>query len=324
MHVDEFPELGRFSSGLLNLDSILGGGVPIGRIIEIFGPESSGKTALVTKIAEARIAEGIPVGFVDAERTTTGARLASTGIDLTSKLFYLFEADHGDEALGALEDFAKEGFGLVIIDSVPYLKPAIVMDNDIEKAEVALTAKLLAKMQNRIVAAAANNACTVIFINQLRTKIGANYGANPETTMGGHALKHMCSVRLKVNPVFDEKLKKKDPGAIKTRITCIKNKTAGARQACDVEIYPATGCDPFMAAIEAMALPHVSLISQRGAYYYIKPELVDGIEVPKLQGLDSVVRFFREKPALFNAIYERALKVQNVIDEDMFEDLDED
>ena len=218
MNVETVP------TGALSLDIALGlGGLPKGRIIEIYGPESSGKTTVALHaVAEVQKRGGI-AGFIDAEHALDPAYAKNIGVDIDN--LYISQPDNGEQALEITETMVRSGaVDIVIVDSVAALVPKAEIDGDMGDSHVGLQARLMSQALRKLTAAINGSNCIVIFINQLREKVGVMFG-NPETTTGGRALKFYSSVRLDVRRI--ESLKQ--GGEIvgnRTRIKVVKNKVA--------------------------------------------------------------------------------------------------
>ena len=215
MNVEAVP------TGSLGLDLALGiGGMPKGRIIEIYGPESSGKTTVALHVvAEAQKAGGI-AGFIDAEHALDPVYAANIGVDVNN--LYISQPDNGEQALDITETMVRSGaIDVVIVDSVAALVPKAEIEGDMGDSHVGLQARLMSQALRKLTAAISKSNCVVIFINQLREKVGVMFG-NPETTTGGRALKFYSSVRLEVRRT--ESIKKGDQViGNRTRVKVVKN-----------------------------------------------------------------------------------------------------
>jgi recombination protein RecA len=217
-------EVERFSSGSLALDIALGGGLPVGRIIEIYGPESSGKTTLTLHaLAEVQRA-GYNAAFIDAEHALDPSYASALGVDVDELI--LSQPDNGEQALETADALAKTGeVRIIIIDSVAALIPQSELSGEMGDQAVGKQAKLMAQAMRKLVPSAKKNNCTIIFINQIRMKIGVMFGS-PETQPGGQALKFAASVRIDIRR--GESVKDKNNSEIiignKTKIKVIKNK----------------------------------------------------------------------------------------------------
>lgn len=210
-------------SGALTLDLALGGGIPKGRVIEIYGPESSGKTTLALHaIAEVQRAGGV-AAFVDAEHALDPSYASVLGVDIENLL--VSQPDTGEMALEVVDQLVRSvAVDIVVIDSVAALVPRAEIEGEMGDAHMGLQARLMSQALRKITGNIGKSGCTVIFLNQLRQKIGITYG-NPETTTGGNALKFYCSVRLDIRRI--QTLKKgTDEYGIRAKVKVAKNKVA--------------------------------------------------------------------------------------------------
>ena len=218
MNVETIP------TGSLSLDLALGlGGIPKGRIIEIYGPESSGKTTVTLHmIAEVQKRGGI-AGFIDAEHALDPVYAQNIGVDINN--LYISQPDNGEQALEITETMVRSGaVDIVVVDSVAALVPKAEIDGDMGDSHMGLQARLMSQALRKLTAVISKSNCTVVFINQLREKLGVMFG-NPETTTGGRALKFYASVRMDVRRVESLKSNGEVMGN-RTRVKIVKNKVA--------------------------------------------------------------------------------------------------
>ncbi|MEI9942244.1 MAG: recombinase RecA [Pseudomonadota bacterium] len=284
-------------SGALVLDEALGvGGYPRGRVIEIFGPESSGKTTLTLHaIAEAQRAGGV-AAFIDAEHAFDLRYAQGIGIDL--KKLLMSQPDCGEQALEIAEALTRSGaVDLVVVDSVAALVPKAEIEGDMGDAHMGLQARLMSQALRKLTAIASKTGTTLIFINQLRQKIGVVFG-NPETTTGGNALKFYASVRLDVRRTGKVTIGENVVGN-RTRVKVVKNKCAPPFTEAEFDIRWGTGIDSGADLVEAAALAGV--LEKNGSHY-----LFDGKSVG--QGRDKTRDAILTEPALFQAVRQKTLE----------------
>lgn len=284
----------RIPVGCLSMDVALGGGLPKGRVIEIYGPESSGKTLLcLTAIASAQAAGGV-AAFIDAEHALDPEWAKKNGVNLTDLL--VSQPDDGEQALAIAEMLVlSNAVDLIVIDSVSALTPRAEIEGDMDQNSVGLQARLMSKALRKLTAAMNKTKTTVIFINQLREKIGVMFGS-PETTSGGKALKFYASVRMDIRKV--EVLKDgTNPIGHTARVKVIKNKVSQPfREArFDVMYY---GDKPGInreADLRELAVEH-NLIAKAGAYY----RTLDGQQIG--QGKEKAREYFIANPEFTNKL----------------------
>ena len=266
-------------TGSLSLDIALGlGGVPKGRIIEIYGPESSGKTTVALHmVAEVQKRGGI-AGFIDAEHALDPVYAKNIGVDVDN--LYISQPDNGEQALEIAETMVRSGaIDIVIIDSVAALVPKAEIDGDMGDAHVGLQARLMSQALRKLTACISKSNCVVIFINQLREKVGVMFG-NPETTTGGRALKFYSSIRLDVRRI--EALKQ--GGEIignRTRIKVVKNKIAPPFKEAEFDIMFGKGISREGDILDLAA--KVGIVEKSGAWYaYNQDKIGQGRENAKI------------------------------------------
>ena len=275
------------STGCLALDKALGiGGLPRGRVVEIYGPESSGKTTLsLHVIAEAQKNGGI-VAFIDAEHALDPSYAAKLGVDL--KTLYVAQPDNGEQALEITSELVKSGsIDVIVVDSVAALTPKAEIDGEMGDSHVGLHARLMSQAL-RIMTADINktNTC-LVFINQLREKVGVMFG-NPETTTGGKALKFYSSVRLDVRKVDQVKDGTNVIGS-RTRVKVVKNKMAPPFKQAEFDIIYGTGISTLGCILDMSV--EMGLVVKSGAWFSYEGEKIG-------QGRERAIEYLRQHPEL--------------------------
>ena len=250
------------SSGALTLDLALGGGLPKGRIIEIYGPESSGKTTLALHaIAETQKSGGI-AAFVDAEHALDPTYAAALGVDIENLL--VSQPDTGEMALEIVDHLVRSvAVDIVVIDSVAALVPRAEIEGDMGDSHMGLQARLMSQALRKITGNIGKSACTVVFLNQLRQKIGVVYG-NPETTTGGNALKFYTSIRLDIRRTQTLKKSSEEYG-IHVKVKVAKNKVAPPFRVAEFDIIFGKGISNIGCIIDLAE--ETDVIKRRGAWY---------------------------------------------------------
>ena len=257
MNIETIP------TGSLSLDIALGlGGIPKGRIIEIYGPESSGKTTVTLHmIAEVQKRGGI-AGFIDAEHALDPVYAKNIGVDIDN--LYISQPDSGEQALEIAETMVRSGaIDIVVIDSVAALVPKAEIDGDMGDSHVGLHARLMSQALRKLTAVISKSNCAVVFINQLREKVGIMFG-NPETTTGGRALKFYSSVRMDVRRIESLKQSGEVIGN-RTRIRIVKNKIAPPFKEAEFDIMFGKGISYVGDVLDLAA--KVDIINKSGAWY---------------------------------------------------------
>ena len=279
------------STGALSLDIALGlGGVPKGRIIEVYGPESSGKTTVALHmVAEVQKAGGI-AGFIDAEHALDPAYARNIGVDIDE--LYISQPDNGEQALEITETMVRSGaVDILIVDSVAALVPKAEIDGDMGDSHVGLQARLMSQALRKLTAVISKSNCIVIFINQLREKVGVMFG-NPETTTGGRALKFYSSIRMDVRRI--EPLKQNgDAIGNRTRIRIVKNKIAPPFKEAEFDIMFGEGISRTGDVLDLAASEGV--VVKSGAWYAYDDTKIG-------QGRENAKTYLKENPEIFAEI----------------------
>lgn len=296
MNVETVP------TGSLSLDIALGlGGIPKGRVIEIYGPESSGKTTVALHmVAEVQKRGGI-AGFIDAEHALDPVYAKSIGVDIDN--LYISQPDNGEQALEITETMVRSGaVDIVIVDSVAALVPKAEIEGDMGDSHVGLQARLMSQALRKLTAVISKSNCVVIFINQLREKVGVMFG-NPETTTGGRALKFYASVRMDVRRVETLKQGGEMVGN-HTRVKVVKNKVAPPFKQAEFDIMFGTGISREGDILDLAA--ECSIVNKSGAWYAYEGDKIG-------QGRENAKLFLREHPEIRDEI-EKKVRVHYHLD----------
>ena len=279
-----------FSSGSLALDLALGGGFPKGRIIEIYGPESSGKTTLALHAISEIQKQGGQAAFIDAEHALDPSYARKIGVDTSNLL--ISQPDNGEQALEICETLVRSGaVDLIIVDSVAALVPQAEIDGDMGDAQMGLQARLMSQAMRKLTGIISKTKATVIFINQIRMKIGVMFG-NPETTTGGNALKFYASVRVDIRRIGQIKDGENVSGN-RTKIKVVKNKIAAPFRTAEFDIMYNEGISKTGDVLD-LAVQY-GVLEKAGAFFKYNGETLG-------QGREAVKRLFKEKPELMSEI----------------------
>jgi recombination protein RecA len=272
------------------------GGLPRGRVVEVFGPESSGKTTLTLHaIAQAQRAGGI-CAFIDAEHALDVTYARKLGVRIEDLL--VSQPDNGEQALEIADKLVGSGaVDMIVVDSVAALVPKAEIEGEMGDAHMGLQARLMSQALRKLTAATSRNATCVVFINQLRQKIGVVYG-NPETTTGGNALKFYASVRLDIRKIGVVKNGEQVVGT-KTRVKVVKNKMAPPFRECEFEILYGGGINAVGEVVDLAS--EAGLLEKSGAYYSWQGERI-------AQGRDKACQYMAERPAMVDELRQRLVE----------------
>ena len=285
MNIETIP------TGSLSLDIALGiGGVPRGRIIEIYGPESSGKTTVALHmIAEAQKRDGI-AGFIDAEHALDPVYAKNIGVDIDN--LYISQPDNGEQALEITETMVRSGaMDIIVVDSVAALVPKAEIDGEMGDSHVGLHARLMSQALRKLTAAISKSNCVVIFINQLREKVGIMFG-NPEVTTGGRALKFYASIRMDVRRIETLKQGGELVGN-RTRVRIVKNKVAPPFKEAEFDIMYGKGISKEGDLLDLAAKEDI--INKSGSWYSYEGQKIG-------QGRENGKKFLLEHPDIMETI----------------------
>ena len=295
MNVETIP------TGSLSLDIALGlGGIPKGRIVEIYGPESSGKTTVTLHmVAEVQKQGGI-AGFIDAEHALDPVYAKNIGVDIDN--LYISQPDNGEQALEITETMVRSGaIDIIVVDSVAALVPKAEIDGDMGDSHVGLQARLMSQALRKLTGVISKSNCTVVFINQLREKVGIMFG-NPETTTGGRALKFYSSVRLDVRRI--EALKQ--GGEVignRTRVKVVKNKIAPPFKEAEFDIMFGEGISSVGDILDLAA--ENGIVNKSGAWYAYNGNKIG-------QGRENAKQYLKDNPEICNEVEQKVRELFNL------------
>lgn len=287
----EIPKVEAISTGCLTLDVALGiGGIPKGRIIEIYGPESSGKTTVALHCVAEVQKEGGTAAFVDAEHALDPVYASKLGVNLDD--LYISQPDSGEQALEITETLIRSGaIDIIVIDSVAALTPQAELDGNMGDSHVGMQARLMSQALRKITAASSKSKCTIIFINQLREKIGVMYG-NPETTTGGKALKFYSSVRIEIRKA-DTLKDGSDIVGNHVKAKVVKNKVAPPFKVAEFDIMYGTGISN-MGCVLDLAVEN-GFVQKSGSWFSYNDEKIG-------QGRDKAMEFLKSNPDVYKEL----------------------
>lgn len=292
------------STGSLSLDIALGiGGLPKGRIVEIFGPESSGKTTLTLQVIAQCQKLGGTCAFIDAEHALDSQYARKLGVDIDNLL--VSQPDNGEQALEIADMLVRSGaVDLIVVDSVAALTPKAEIEGEMGDSHMGLHARLMSQALRKITGNAKRSNCMVVFINQIRMKIGVMFGS-PETTTGGNALKFYASVRLDIRRTGQVKDGDEIIGS-ETKVKVVKNKMAPPFHEAQFQILYGKGIN-YLGEVIDIATEH-EIIKKAGAWYSYNGNKIG-------QGKNNVIRYFEENPEIFQEINQqvRQLALNNLV-----------
>lgn len=295
-------------TGALSLDIALGiGGIPTGRIVEIYGPESSGKTTVALHIAAESQAQGGTAAFVDAEHALDPVYAEKLGVDIDNLI--VSQPDNGEQALEITEALVRSGaIDVVVVDSVAALVPKAEIDGEMGDSHVGLQARLMSQALRKLTAVVSKSETVVIFINQLREKVGIMFG-NPETTPGGRALKYYSSVRLDVRRI--ETLKQgTDSIGNRTRVKVVKNKLAPPFREAEFDLMYGLGISKSGCILDIAV--EEDIVNKSGAWFSYGEERIG-------QGRENAKTWLESNPEIMKAIEDKIRVKYNLLDEDEIE-----
>lgn len=293
MDVDVIP------SGSLLLDEALGvGGYPKGRVIEIYGPESSGKTTLALHaIAECQKQNGT-AAFIDAEHALDPTYAKNLGVNIDE--LWISQPDNGEQALEITESLVRSGaVDIIVIDSVAALTPRAEIEGDMGDSVMGIQARLMSQALRKLTGILAKSNCTIIFINQLRMKIGVMFG-NPETTTGGNALKFYASIRMDVRKIESIGKNSDDVTGNRIRVKIVKNKVAPPFKKCELDLMFGSGISYTGSMLDA-ALKY-GLVEKSGSWFSMNGEKIG-------QGRDKTLEYFNNNPELLKETVEKLREI---------------
>lgn len=288
---DRSMDVETISTGSLSLDIALGvGGLPMGRIVEIYGPESSGKTTLTLQVIAAAQRKGKTCAFIDAEHALDPIYAKKLGVDIDNLL--CSQPDTGEQALEICDALARSGaVDVIIVDSVAALTPKAEIEGEIGDSHMGLAARMMSQAMRKLAGNLKQSSTLLIFINQIRMKIGVMFG-NPETTTGGNALKFYASVRLDIRRIGAIKDGDEVVGS-ETRVKVVKNKVAAPFKQAEFQIMYGEGINTFGELVD-LGVKH-KLIEKAGAWYSYNGEKIG-------QGKANACNFIRENTAIANEL----------------------
>ena len=297
----ETKNIAKVSTGSLGLDIALGvGGLPKGRVAEIYGPESSGKTTLALHVVAETQREGGTCAFIDAEHALDTVYAAKLGVNLESLL--ISQPDNGEQALEITDTLVRSGaVDLIVIDSVAALTPRAELEGDMGDSLPGLQARLMSQAMRKLTGSVSHSKCLLLFINQIRMKINNMYGS-PETTTGGNALKFYSSVRLDIRRIGPVKLRDEIVGN-QTRVKVVKNKIAPPFRTAEFDIMYGEGISKTGELVD-MGVKH-GIVEKAGAWYSFDSQRIG-------QGRENAKQHLKEHPDVAVAIENKVLETLGI------------
>jgi len=289
-------------TGALSLDIALGiGGIPKGRIIEIFGPEGSGKTTLALHILAECQKRGGYAAYIDAEHALDPKYAKAIGVDIDNLI--LSQPDYGEQALEIVETLIRSGgVDLIVVDSVAALTPKSELEGEMGDAQMGVQARLMSQAMRKLTAIASRSKCAIVFLNQIRMKIGVLFG-NPETTTGGKALKFSSSIRIEIRGLEKVEGEGGNPVGNKVKVKVVKNKLAPPFRETTLFNRFGEGFDKTLSLIEAALM--VGTVKKRGSWYLWGEKQLG-------QGLETVSNFLKQNPQIAEKIEIETRKMANL------------
>lgn len=285
-------------TGSISLDIALGqNGIPKGRVVEIYGPESGGKTTLALHIIAEVQRQGGIAGFIDAEHAMDPVYASKVGVDVDN--LYISQPDCGEDALEIVDTLVRSGaIDIIVVDSVAALVPKKEIEGEMGDAVVGLQARLMSQALRKLTASVSKTKCSIIFINQLREKVGVMFG-NPETTTGGRALKFYSSIRLDVRRIETLKLAGEATGN-RVKVKVVKNKIAPPFKEAEFDIIFGEGISKEGEAVDLGV--KTGVIDKSGAWFSYNGEKIG-------QGRENAKIYLKEHPDVMDEVYEKILKL---------------
>lgn len=287
-----------YPTGSISLDIALGqNGIPKGRVAEIYGPESGGKTTLALHIIAEVQRQGGIAGFIDAEHAMDPVYASKVGVDVDN--LYISQPDCGEDALEIVDTLVRSGaIDIIVVDSVAALVPKKEIEGEMGDAAVGLQARLMSQALRKLTASVSKTKCSIIFINQLREKVGVMFG-NPETTTGGRALKFYSSIRLDVRRIETLKLAGEATGN-RVKVKVVKNKIAPPFKEAEFDIIFGEGISKEGEAVDLGV--KTGVIDKSGAWFSYNGEKIG-------QGRENAKIYLKEHPDVMDEVYEKILKL---------------